>query len=465
MLSLFRINDIPRILLLGVILLLIRLPFYIKGIPVLETEFEFRLLSEALAEGRLIYRDVWHYVSPLSAFIFQIVGEAFGRDFIAFQAIGYMLLFIQALYFNSILNDLDALADRTLIPVLLYVFFGSILIEQFGISQELLGMFPFLLFLKLTMSKLRYGAQDEGFFTVGLILSVAALFNGVFIWLLPFVLFYFPFVFVMNPKRFSLLISGFMFPMLCTLFYFALREGMSGLLEFYFFELVKPFYLNHLSITQYIVLGGIPIALLLLGAFQSIFSLRLLNYQSSFNNLLLLMIIFSIPLVVFAKELSFKTFYPFIPLVTFFTSQLYINLRRRGINELIFSGLLILLVLINFGFTYKVFFNPEAINLDRMTLNSKSKLQNKKLCYLGEGYGTWYENQYSGPFLFHPFTEDYFNSEPDLDQIGKLHDYFDQEIPESVIDPANYFEDFRERNLLLKRRYKKVSPSLFIKVD
>lgn len=464
MLSFFRINDISRVIILGILLALIRLPFWIKGIPVLETVFEFRLLSEALSEGRLIYSDVWHYTSPLSALILQFIGELFGRSFIAFQIFGFALLFLQAVYFNSILNRLDALKERSYIPAVFYIFYGSLLVEQFALGPELLAMFPLLLMFSLILEQIRYGAEDEKFFTIGFVFSITLLLNGAMIWILFFLLLYFPFVFVMNGKRFSLFIIGVVFPLISTALYFYLRGAFSEFWIYYLSELFIPFYKNYLSLTQYIVILSIPVLLFIISFFQSLIRLRFLNYQVSFNAFFLWLIPLSIPVIFFSKELSIKSFYILLPILTLYVSHLYLSLRRRGINELIFNALLVLLVVINFGFTYKAFFNPQAINIDRLIVKVKTEPKEKKITVLSNEYGYWYENEYSGPFLFHPFTQSYFKKELSNQKISSLHDYFIKEAPSHVIDPHDYFEKYRDFDLKVFRTYRKISPSEFKRI-
>lgn len=463
MLSFFRINDISRVIILGLILAIIRLPFWIKGIPVLDTVFEFRLLSEALSNGRLIYSEVWHYTAPLSALFLQIVGEFFGRDFVAFQILGFVLLFLQALYFNNILNRLDALKERTLIPALFYIFYGSLIVEQFAMGPELLAMFPLLLMMSMIMEQIRFGAQDEKFFNIGFVFAISVLFNGALIWLLLFLLLYFPFVFVMNGKRFSLFIIGLLFPFISAALYFYLREGFSDFTYYYLTELFIPFYKNYLSLTQYIVIFSIPIILFVISIFQSVFRFRFLNYQVSFNNFFLLIVPISIPVILFSKELSVKSFYILLPIFSIYVSHLYLSLRKRGINELIFNVLLILLVFINFGFTYKVFFNPEAINIDKLKLTVRTELVDNKIAVLTDDYGFWYENEYSGPFLFQPFTKRYFKGDLNFSKISTLHDHLIKESPDIIIDPKGYFERFRDKDLEILRAYGKRWPSTFIR--
>ncbi len=462
MLSIFRINDISRVIILGLLLALIRLPFWIKGIPVIDTVFEFRLLSEALSEGRLIYSDVWHYSAPLSAWFLQLFGELFGRSFVAFQIFGFVLLLLQAVYFNTILNRLDALKERTLIPSVFYVFYGSLMIEQFAMGPELLAMFPLLLMMSLILEQIRYGAEDEKFFSIGFVFALSVLFNGSLVWLFLFLLLYFPFVFVMNGKRFSLLITGTLFPFISAALYFYLRDGFADFTYYYLRELFIPFYNNYFSLTQYIVIFSIPLILFIISLFQSIFRFRFLNYQVSFNNFFLLLIPFAIPVIFFSKELSIKSFYIVLPIFCLFVSHLYHSLKRRGINELIFNVLLLLLVLMNFGFTYKVFFNPESINIDQLKVTVKTEIKEEKIAVLDENLGYWYENKYSGPFLFQPYTERYFKEKLNFEKITTLHDHFMKEAPTIVIDPNDYFERYRSKDLEIFQSYMKIGPSEFI---
>lgn len=453
MLSLFRIFDLSRIILVGIVLILIRLPFWIKGIPVIETNFEFRVLAEALANGRLMYADVWHYASPLSALVFQFVGELFGKSFIAFQIIAYLMVFVQAIIFNQVLNRNNAINEKTLIPAVIYIFLGSIFIEFYSLSPQLLVIFPIMGIYDVIMRQIRFGAEDSAFYQIGLLSALAVMFHAPSFWIIPFILIFLPFAFVMSGRRFGLYLSGLAFPFIGLVFYFYWRGALGELGQFYFTEIFKIFYQNYFETRQYVIFFSIPVIISVLGIFRTLFSIRFLNFQTSFNNFFLLMMLAVIPTVLFSKILSVRSFVLFLPVWTYFISQFYLSLRRRAINELIISLLLIFTVFVNYGFTYKTIFNPNVINIDKVLLKVSNDQKELKVLSTSNSYSAWFDNTYSGPFLFYPFTEDYFEQDLNYRERSELHAVIEKEKPDLILDDSQFLDEFMAQNYILSKRY------------
>ena len=465
MLSIFRIFDLSRIIILAIILIVIRLPFWIQGVPLLKTVFEFQILGEALANQRLIYAQVWHYCAPFSAIFFQMMGETVGRSFIFYQILGFIFLFVQALYFNNILNRLDALKDRTLVPSLFYIFFGSLFIEQFSVSPELLVLFPLLYILDQTLQQIRFGAESYRFFLIGLALSFAFLFDSTSIWLLPFLIIYYPFVFVMTGRRFALLVSGWAFPILAVLVYFFLRSAHTDFVNLFLYKIFDPFDISYFNPRQFVLFFSIPSIFFLIGIYHSIFRARFLNFQASFGYFFLFLTLGIFPIVFFAKGLSVKSFYLMIPIWVFFSSHLYLLLKRRSINELIFTLLLILTVLVNYGFTYKVIFNPKIINVDPLLVRVNSEESNKTISILDKNLGAWYENHYAGPFFYYPYTQEHFKNGLTLKDIAVLHALIESENPDIILDTKGYFGKLKSKDILLDRKYGLRDLNSFVRLD
>ena len=221
-----------------------------------------------------MYSEIWHYCAPLSALILKLAGFIIGRSFVGFQILGFIVLFLQALYFNIILNKSGAFGERTLIPAVIYVFAGSLSVELFAFSAELLALFPLLFMLDLLLEQLKSGAEDLQFYTLGTAFSISFLIDGRLFWFLPLLLIYLPFVFIMNAKRFTLFILGILFPLICTGTYYYLKGSFQEFLDYYLFEIFIPNYKNYFSIRQTVLILSIPVLLLIISAFQSFFRWR-----------------------------------------------------------------------------------------------------------------------------------------------------------------------------------------------
>ena len=143
MLSFFRINDPYRLAFVLVLLLIFRLPFIIYGIPLTLPELKWMLVGEAMANGKMLYRDIWENIGPLSAFIYQSVDFLFGRSQLAYQLISLILVFIQAVIFNRLLLINKAYNENSYVPALIYTICMSMTFEFLTLSPILiLSEFP-----------------------------------------------------------------------------------------------------------------------------------------------------------------------------------------------------------------------------------------------------------------------------------------------------------------------------------
>ncbi len=80
MLTFFRVNDPYRIIGIFVLLLLLRLPYWISGDHLTLPELNWMLLGERLAEGNRLYSGVWDNTGPLSAGVYLMIEWIFDRS-------------------------------------------------------------------------------------------------------------------------------------------------------------------------------------------------------------------------------------------------------------------------------------------------------------------------------------------------------------------------------------------------
>ena len=95
MLSFFRSNAVFQVFSLLVLLVLVRLPVYMTGLPLLVPELQWMLLGEQLNKGLLLYVDVWDSTAPLAALVYAGLDVLFGRSQAAFAAAALLCSAIQ----------------------------------------------------------------------------------------------------------------------------------------------------------------------------------------------------------------------------------------------------------------------------------------------------------------------------------------------------------------------------------
>jgi len=142
-------------------------------------QLTWQLVGYRLSEGFMMYRDVWESLSPLSAGTYWIIYSLFGSSSgIAIEVLGFLLVFVQASIFNTLLINNQAYADNTYIPAAIYVILASLYFDFFSFSPVLLGITFLLLALNNIFSQIEFRAKrDERILNTGFYLGIAALFH------------------------------------------------------------------------------------------------------------------------------------------------------------------------------------------------------------------------------------------------------------------------------------------------
>jgi hypothetical protein len=243
-----------------------------------------------------------------------------------------------------------------------------------------------------------------------------------------------------------------------------MRDAHLPLLDLYFNETFESYYANYLSLSQYILIFVIPLLMTLVGMIQVFFRSRFLNYQESFQYFFLFLGFIAIPTVLFSKELSVRSFYLFIPFFSFWSANLYLSFRFKAINEFIFTSLLVLTVLINYGFAYQKFFNPETSEMpDLIVEKGEWSASGYSMLNLSNDYGKFSSHHYAGPALFYPYTLKYLEGGASQQERIILHGIFTRENPDIVLDPYAYFAKIAYKDYYLRSHYELQRPGVFSK--
>jgi hypothetical protein len=145
LLSFFRVNARYQTISLAVFFLLLRLPFFLGGAPLLIPELNWMLVGEQMGRGFMLYRDVWDNVSPFSGLTYWLIDSLFGRAQWVYQLAAMGVSLVQILYFNYVIYSRDVFPERTFLPGALYALFLNISFDMGTLSPMLLAN-TFLLF-------------------------------------------------------------------------------------------------------------------------------------------------------------------------------------------------------------------------------------------------------------------------------------------------------------------------------
>ncbi|PSR55238.1 hypothetical protein AHMF7605_17850 [Adhaeribacter arboris] len=235
MIRYFRSLLLSRLLALVLLFLAIRVPLVFWGVPLTLPELKSMVLGERMANGYLLYRDIFDNEAPLAAGIFWLIDLLTGRSVLVYRILPMILLFIQALRLNSIFNRHNVLPDRTFLPALLYLVAGSVFFELDTLTPLLLGMTFIVFSLNYLISFSKEGENNRQLFKAGFILGLGALCY------LPLVLFLIVAIFAIilfasgSVRSSLLLLCGFIFPYSLVLTYYLYTNTLTNFLDFHLF--------------------------------------------------------------------------------------------------------------------------------------------------------------------------------------------------------------------------------------
>ncbi|MGV3539036.1 MAG: hypothetical protein ACO1OQ_04450 [Rufibacter sp.] len=138
MIRFFRSLFPSRWVVLVLLFLLIRLPLIFFGLPATLSELHHVLLGERLHAGFVLYRDVYDTTAPLSAAVYWLLDALFGKSYLAHRLLATFLIGYQAFLLNYIFNRNQVHPQKSFLPALLYLLFGSVFFELDVFSPLLL---------------------------------------------------------------------------------------------------------------------------------------------------------------------------------------------------------------------------------------------------------------------------------------------------------------------------------------
>ena len=104
MLSFFKVNAVYQIFSLLILLILIRIPVYLVGLPQLIPELQWMLVGEQINKGFMLYADIWDNTAPLSALVYAGLDGLFGRSQTVYQMAALTVASFQVIYFNVMIK-------------------------------------------------------------------------------------------------------------------------------------------------------------------------------------------------------------------------------------------------------------------------------------------------------------------------------------------------------------------------
>lgn len=456
MLRFFRLNDPYRLLGLLLILIAISLPLLFPAAQWTIQELKSIVLGEALNDGKSMYIQLIDDTAPLAAWFAKWTYFAFGRSITARHVIALLVIFFQASYFAILLITNKAYNENTYLPALIFGILAFFSFDLLSLSPELLAATVLLFALNNLFKEIEFKIQrDEIILNLGVYLGVASLLVFSYsVFLLGALLLIILFTRITFRKT-LLLIFGFLLPhaVLFTFFFFWNNHG--NLIDYFYAPNFSWATVRWVSINSLFILAIIPVVYL-------VFSLVMLNrerhftkYQSQLLQVMFIWLLITLIQLLFSRELTPHSFYPFIPPLAYFISHYLLLIRRKRIAETVLWIFMVGILTMNWvAGTGRI----KSINYSSLLLpktEHQTHVKNQRILVLEDGLSFYKQNKMAGYFLSWPLSKEIFGHPEYFENVILVGDSFQKDPPQTIVDKNDLMKPFFERIPHLKKQYRR----------
>lgn len=444
------------------LLLVLRVPLLLHGLPLIQPELNWMLVGERLHRGFMIYTQTWDSLSPLSAGVYGLMDLLFGRSQVAYQLVAMVLVMFQSAYFSFSLQRHDLFQERTHLPAILYGFCATLFYDFYTLSPVLLGLTFLLIAVNGIFTQLSKDGVDDEAFAVGFYLGVAMLFYIPFGWFITFPFVVFLLLSSIRLRKFLLLLFGFALPLTVVLLTFYLLNAYDAI----YFNWIAVFWERYIQyyadFQSFVIILAPLVVLLVLAASQLIGgNTRFINYQIRCQQTMFLWLLAGIISLFFADEFSPFVFLVFVPPVAFFGTFYFLIIRKRWLGDLAFWGIIVYILFNNLGRFYLPM--SDKIWKDRqLSIHQNTDgydFSKKRLLIIGQGLDEYQDNIPATPYLTWRLARRHFEKLDSYTTVIDLYTNFSKDPPEVIVDKQNVVPRLFKRLPALANQYERGTAS------
>lgn len=447
-------------------LLVVRLPLLLHGLPLTQPELNWMLVGERLHRGFMVYTETWDSLSPLSAGVYGLIDLLFGRSQFAYQLFSLALVMFQSAYFSYRLQRHNLYEERTHLPAMLYCLCASLFFDFYTLSPVLMGLTFLLTALNGLFKQLSKDAADNDAFSVGFYIGLATLFYIAFVWFIAFAFVVLLLLSAVRLRKFLLLLFGFSLPVAVFLLSFYMINGYDAV----YFNWIMVFwerYIRFYADLQTLSLISIPLALLLVLAASQMLggNTRFVNFQIRCQQAVVMWLLAAAATLFFADDFAPHTFLVFVPAAAFFGTYYFLLVRKQWVSEVAFLVFLLVIFFNNFGRFYVSAAAPLWHDSRLLVRESESNplLSQKRLLIIGQEMDEYEHNTPATPYLNWRLSRRHFENLDNYVTVIDLYDNFSQDLPEVIVDKKNVVPKLFKRIPVLASRYEKGNePNVYV---
>lgn len=438
LLAFFKTNDPYRLVGVFLLLLVIRVPMFISGVPAILPELKWMLLGERLgSENLIMYKDVWDYTAPLAVMVYKWFFIFFGKTRVPYFILSLVLVVVQAGTFNNVMLRNKAYNSSNYVPALIYMIFMNAYFDCLTLSPVLLSMTFVLLAMNNLFKRMDNQTKDELFIFTGVYLGVAVLFY------LPSILY-----FVVTVASLVLYTGSILRRMMLLVYGFAIVLGLASL-YFYWFDnylifqhhAIKSLWvietISYLNWTELSIVAIIPFALFLFSFYKVRQLGKYINFQEKIQQVMLMFMMSGFLALMMSREVSTYQLIFFVPTVAFFVTHYLLLIRHWLIAELS-TGLIILFVFFNhLLFSNNWFHVGQIVSYEPLLVKESSyseQVRERKILVTGNKLNHYQGASLATPYLNWSLSRIQLEDLNYYDNSAEVFVNFTNDLPEVIID-------------------------------
>jgi len=459
LLNFFRVNDPFRLLAVALYILgLGFLYYFLDPFGLTQTQLTWIVVGERAIEGFLPFKNIIDDTGPLSVGVFSLFEMVFGRNILAYEIAGRILILWQAIYWNLILLKYRVLSETSYLPAVLVVCLFHFSFDMLSLSPALLGSCFLLLSIGQLFSKtVLQSKQSESTLLIGLHAGLAFGFHPIFLVFLPYMIFAGVAISGFSFRELILSIIGFLLPALGIATFYFWNDGLFELFRVWPMSFFTPRILYQ-TLTSWGLLAIFPLILAGIGYFLcAVVRGSTINQQKQRQLLMLWLVVACFELFLIKDQAGFQLIV-LIPTLSYLLTQFF-HLTKRAViaNSLFFLLIFGLPIGAIFYWSSYMNSNPKYLISEKLESNPREGIMSLQV-----DMSPYAQKKLDGPFLDYEMSKVFNSKTQTLSQKAKLFQLLENQKSGVVLDPNGTFQEILKSLPALENQYRKEERSIFV---
>jgi len=391
-------------------------------------------------------------VAPMAAWFNGLIDLVFGTSILARHILAFVIIFMQCCYIGLVFANKRAFAENSYLPSLLAAILFTFSFDTLCLTPELIGAGFLLPALNNLFKEIEFREQrDESIFTLGVYISLASLFSfsysvfliGVLITLIIFTR--------SSPRKYILLVFGFVLPHLLLMTIFYLMDGLAQLSSYYYIPNLQFSSISYFSGGGLWVLGALPLAFFLISIVMMNRDARFSKYQSQLVQCMFVWLIFAILQILYAKDFRPQNLITLVPCLSFFFTHFFLLIRRKRIAEAYIWILLLGTVSISTLAKRRYF---SKVTYDSLYVHDQRQVgEGNTLLILDDDWSQYQHNKLATPFLDWNLSGEIFSNPEYYENVIRVYEGITSDPPDIIRDKNDLLRPFLDRIPELRKMY------------